>query len=202
MEELKRLTQEYKGKVEMICGFEDCMTDENICPACNLSECACLQAVIEKLKSYEDAEEHDYKADIVDDLSKYDVDSLEELVANVRNKAIDDFAELLKKRRSGNGRYMKVNCNDLELKIITDQLKVGKSNNNNWISVKDKLPEIGENVIVTTESGNVWSVCYGYAYEGDKKPRFHEWDSEMWQCFMPDVIAWMKMPKAYAKDGE
>ena len=110
MKELKRLTQEYKGKPEMICGFEDCMTDENICPACNLSECACLQAVIEKLKSYEDAEEHDYKADIVDDLSKYDVDSLEELVVNVRNKAIDDFRTeickmIVQSEKNGNFRW-------------------------------------------------------------------------------------------------
>ena len=68
---------------------------------------------------------------------------------------------------------------------------------NDWTPVKDKLPEIGEDVIVTTEGGNVWNVCYGYAYESDEEPCFHEWDSEMWQCFKPDVVAWMKMPKAY-----
>lgn len=70
-------------------------------------------------------------------------------------------------------------------------------NDNNWISVKDKLPEIDEEVIVTTSSGRVWCVYYGYAYVSDKEPCFHEWDSEMWQCFRPDVIAWMRKPKAY-----
>ena len=73
----------------------------------------------------------------------------------------------------------------------------GEVINDGWIPVKDKLPEIGEDVIVTTEGGNVWNVCYGYAYESDEEPCFHEWDSEMWQCFKPDVIAWMNMPKAY-----
>lgn len=70
-------------------------------------------------------------------------------------------------------------------------------NDNNWVSVKDKLPEIGEEVIVTTNSGRVLCVYYGYAYVSDKEPCFHEWDSEMWQCFRPDVIAWMRKPKAY-----
>lgn len=69
--------------------------------------------------------------------------------------------------------------------------------NSNWISVKDGLPEIGEEVIVTTDGGRVQNVDYGYAYENDEEPCFHEWDYEMWQCFKPNVIAWMRKPKAY-----
>lgn len=72
---------------------------------------------------------------------------------------------------------------------------------NNWISVKDKLPEINEEVIVTTSSGRVWCIYYGYTYKSDKEPCFHEWDNEMWQCFKPNVIAWMRMPKAYSEGG-
>lgn len=64
--------------------------------------------------------------------------------------------------------------------------------NSNWISVKDELPEFGEEVIVTTDDGDVCCIYYGYAHENDEEPCFHEWDDEMWQCFKPNVIAWMK----------
>ena len=37
-----------------------------------------------------------WKSDIMDSFCKYDVSSFEELVTNVRNKAIDDFANVLK----------------------------------------------------------------------------------------------------------
>lgn len=40
--------------------------------------------------------------------------------------AIDDFAELLKKKRDS--RYMKVNCDDLEIRKMTEQLKAGVDN--------------------------------------------------------------------------
>lgn len=69
--------------------------------------------------------------------------------------------------------------------------------NNNWIPVKDKLPEVGEDVIVTTSGGGVYCIYYGYTYKNDKEPCFHEWDNEMWQCFKPNVVAWMRMPEAY-----
>ena len=39
------------------------------------------------------------------------------------NKAIDDVVEALKERRDK--LYMKVNCDDLELKILAEQLKAG-----------------------------------------------------------------------------
>lgn len=72
--------------------------------------------------------------------------------------------------------------------------------NSNWVSVEDGLPEIGEDVIVTTNCGDVDCIYYGYARENDKEPCFHEWDNEMWQCFKPNVIAWMKMPEAYSEE--
>ena len=42
---------------EMICRFEDCDICEEYCPHMNEDNCSCLQAVIEKLGEYEDAEE-------------------------------------------------------------------------------------------------------------------------------------------------
>lgn len=54
---MERLTANIEGKAEMICRFEDCMTDEDICPYTNERDCPCMQAVIEKLAQYEDAEE-------------------------------------------------------------------------------------------------------------------------------------------------
>ena len=40
------------------------------------------------------------------------------------NKAIDDCIKALKERR--NERYMQVNCDDVELKILAEQLKAGE----------------------------------------------------------------------------
>ena len=77
-----------------------------------------------------------------------------------------------------------------ELDIVCEQERL--------LCIQQKINlKLEKNVIVTTEGGNVWNVCYGYAYESDEEPCFYEWDSEMWQCFKPDVIAWMNMPKAY-----
>ena len=42
---------------EMICRFEDCDICEEYCPHMNEDNCSCLQAVLEKLGEYEDAEE-------------------------------------------------------------------------------------------------------------------------------------------------
>ena len=54
---MDRLTQRIEGKVEMLCRFEDCEITDDICPGCNRDECLCLQQVLDKLKTYEDAEE-------------------------------------------------------------------------------------------------------------------------------------------------
>lgn len=42
------------------------------------------------------------------------------------NKAVDDCIEELKKRRGT--RYMKVNCDDVELKMLLEKLKGAKKN--------------------------------------------------------------------------
>ena len=66
---------------------------------------------------------------------------------------------------------------------------------NGWIPCSGRLPKLGEVVIITTKEGLVYSdIQYDYRYNGDKFPCFHRWDSEMWQCFQPDVIAWQPLP--------
>ena len=74
---------------------------------------------------------------------------------------------------------------------------------NDWIPCSDRLPELGEVVIITTKEGLVYSdIQYDYRYNNDKFPCFHRWDSEMWQCFQPDVIAWQPLPQPYQPKGE
>lgn len=52
------------------------------------------------------------------------------------NKAVDDCIEELKKRR--NARYMKVNCDDVELKMLSEKLK-GVIQNEDCITSKQKF---------------------------------------------------------------
>ena len=60
----------------------------------------CMQT----LSALKDGELEDYKhikqwkSDVMDGFCKYDVSSFEELVANARNKAIDDFVKEFKKK--------------------------------------------------------------------------------------------------------
>ena len=60
-----------------------------------------------------------WKSDIVDSFCKYDVSSFEELVANARNKAIDDFVKEFKK---------KTPMEDYIVDEIAEQLKAGVAN--------------------------------------------------------------------------
>ena len=60
-----------------------------------------------------------WKSDVVEEFCKYDVSSFEELVANARNKAIDDFVKEFKRKTPME------NCLIDEL---TEQLKAGVTN--------------------------------------------------------------------------
>ena len=66
-----------------------------------------------------------WKSDVMDGFCKYDVSSFEELVANARNKAIDDF---VKEYKSCDNRSIQckkfLNCAD----CIAEQLKTGITN--------------------------------------------------------------------------
>lgn len=71
--------------------------------------------------------------------------------------------------------------------------------NDRWIPVEERLPEVGEKVIVTDISGRVWSdiFTYSFARARDTRPCFNRCDNEYWQCYKPDVIAWQPLPKSY-----
>lgn len=56
-----------------------------------------LQQIAEWLEDYKHIKQ--WKSDIMDSFCKYDVSSFEELVTNVRNKAIDDFSKWLENKK-------------------------------------------------------------------------------------------------------
>ena len=78
-----------------------------------------------------------WKSDIMDSFCKYDVNSFEELVTNVRNKAIDDFVTKIKKYmetteqatyideiNNGNDNYSSMTIYDY-VDDLAEELKVG-----------------------------------------------------------------------------
>lgn len=73
-----------------------------------------------------------WKSDIMDDFCKYDVSSFEELVANARNKAIDDFVKeickmIVQSENNGNYRFYTVEIKQA-IAEIAEQLKAGEDN--------------------------------------------------------------------------
>ena len=73
-----------------------------------------------------------WKSDIMDDFCKYDVSSFEELVANVGNKAIDDFVKeickmIIQSENNGNYRFYAVEIKQA-IANLAEQLKVGVIN--------------------------------------------------------------------------
>lgn len=79
--------------------------------------------------------------------------------------------------------------------------EVAEEYNGGWIPCSERLPEIGQEVIVATKNGSVYSnIYYDYTESKAKEPCFHMWDDEMWNCFKPDVIAWQPLPEPY-KEG-
>ena len=76
--------------------------------------------------------------------------------------------------------------------------KVAEEYNGGWIACSEMLPEIGQEVIVSSQNGSVYSnIYYDYIDNNAKEPCFHRWDDEMWNCFMLDVIAWQPLPEPF-----
>ena len=76
-----------------------------------------------------------WKSDIMEDFCRYDVNSFEELVTNVRNKTIDDFAEkAIKIVYEANNRDRNTQPRDMVADIhykfieLAKKLKVGEQN--------------------------------------------------------------------------
>lgn len=110
--------------------------DEAIEQEKQLSE-ECLKCSLDKYlecgeaREYiEYAEEHEQLAEWLEELKRLREEKSEfQIIARDNyeigyNKAIDDCIEALKERR--NKRYMQVNCDDVELKILAEQLKEGE----------------------------------------------------------------------------
>ena len=70
-----------------------------------------------------------WKSDIMDSFCKYDVSSFEELIANARNKAIDDFVKeickmIVQSENNGNYRFYAVEIKQA-IADLAEQLKAG-----------------------------------------------------------------------------
>ena len=94
----------------------------------------CMQT----LSALKDGELEDYKhikqwkSDIMDSFCRYDVSSFEELVANTRNKAIDDFVKeickmIVQSENNGNYRFYAVEIKQA-IADLAEQLKAGGDN--------------------------------------------------------------------------
>ena len=110
-------------------------TDEN-CPAhCNISCDKCVQEseqIADWLEDYKRIKQ--WKSDIMDSFCKYDVSSFEELIANARNKAIDDFVKeickmIVQSENNGNYRFYAVEIKQA-IADLAEQLKAGGENEN------------------------------------------------------------------------
>lgn len=71
-----------------------------------------------------------WKPDIMDSFCKYDVNSFEELVANTRNKAIDDFVKeickmIVQSENNGNYRFYAVEIKQA-IANLAEELKAGE----------------------------------------------------------------------------
>lgn len=66
-----------------------------------------------------------------------------------------------------------------------------------WIPVTERLPDDYDRYLITTDDGRVEIIGYGYTDDLPDEVAFHEWDDEGWQCWKPNVTAWMPRPKPY-----
>lgn len=71
-----------------------------------------------------------------------------------------------------------------------------------WIPVTKRLPDDYDRYLITTKDGRVEIVGYGYTDDHTNEIAFHEWNDEGWQCWKPDVTAWMPLPKPYKAESE
>ena len=118
---------------EAIAKYKEITNTDANCPAhCNISCDKCVQESeqlaewLEELKFL-----RQWKSDVMDSFCKYDVNSFEELVANTRNKAIDDFVKEICKmyvhsERNGNYKFYTVEIKKA-IADLAEQLKVGEA---------------------------------------------------------------------------
>ena len=109
-----------------------CTTNDNECDKFS----SCIKCAEEHEQLAEWLEElkfiRQWKSDVMDDFCRYDVSSFEELVTNVRNKAIDDFVKEICKmyvqsERNGNYRFYSAEIKQA-IADLAEQLKAGVIN--------------------------------------------------------------------------
>ena len=114
--------------------YNKCQSEHLSCEGCATP--TCKEIADENLQIAEWLEElkfiRQWKSDIMDDFCKYDVSSFEELVTNVRNKAIDDFVKeickmIVQSENNGNYRFYAVEIKQA-IAEIAEQLKAGAKN--------------------------------------------------------------------------
>ena len=79
-----------------------------------------------------------WKSDIMEEFCRYDVSSFEELVANARNRAIDDFVKKISESNQGHWRVTRYEHGEAVsetmsydigiIRLIAEQLKAGITN--------------------------------------------------------------------------
>lgn len=119
---------------EAIAKYKEITNIDAICPAhCNISCDKCVQEsrqLAEWLEDYKHIKQ--WKSDVMDDFCRYDASSFEELVANVWNKAIDNYMNKL-----CNHCMQQTNeCYKLECPFCTDGcdiVNIAEQYNNGWI---------------------------------------------------------------------
>ena len=81
-----------------------------------------------------------------------------------------------------------------ELKQLREQTR--------WIPVTERPPEDYDRYLISTDDGMVEIVNYGDTNDLPNEIAFYQWDDEEWQCWKPNVTAWMPRPKAYKAESE
>lgn len=88
---------------------------------------------------------------------------------------------------------------------VPDDLRIVPKNTReqtSWIPVTERLPDDYDRYLISTDDGMVEIVNYGDTNDLPNEIAFYQWDDEEWQCWKPNVTAWMPRPKAYKAESE
>lgn len=78
-----------------------------------------------------------------------------------------------------------------------NELPSAEPKTGHWIPVGERMPDKFDRYLISTDDGRVETIGYGYTDDLPNEIAFHEWDDEEWQCWKPNVTAWMPLPKPY-----
>lgn len=88
--------------------------------------------------------------------------------------------------------------------ITLDELRQGgkgKTMENNWIDINDRLPDPGEYVLVSFENECITTVDIGtYRIDADGNGAFYHCDDVSYATFGIFVNAWMPLPEIYRRE--